>query len=68
MKPDAYVHESEIPEIKILKKLRHPNIIGLKEVIDDKNEGVIYIVLEYMDYDLAGLAKGEPISAPVIKV
>ncbi|ORY48931.1 Pkinase-domain-containing protein [Rhizoclosmatium globosum] len=35
-------------EIAILKKIRHPNIVGFREVIDDPDAEKIYIVLEYM--------------------
>lgn len=59
-----------IREIKILKKLHHENVIKLKEIvtsqgseIDDqrkpdgnKYNGSIYMVFEYMDHDLTGLA------------
>ncbi|KMT08218.1 hypothetical protein BVRB_6g142360 [Beta vulgaris subsp. vulgaris] len=49
-------------EIEILSKLHHENIIKLKEVLaspaDDNDEkGGIYMVLEYMDHDLTGLAR-----------
>ncbi|PSS26579.1 Cyclin-dependent kinase [Actinidia chinensis var. chinensis] len=58
-----------IREIKILKKLDHENIIKLKEIVtsqgpevdeqgkpDSKYNGNIYMVFEYMDHDLTGLA------------
>ncbi len=35
-------------EIAILKKCRHPNIVLLKEVIDDPRSDKIYLVLEYL--------------------
>ncbi|KAJ3078380.1 hypothetical protein HDU99_000613, partial [Rhizoclosmatium hyalinum] len=35
-------------EIAILKKIRHPNIVGFREVIDDPDAEKVYIVLEYM--------------------
>ncbi|CDY14526.1 hypothetical protein HID58_054865 [Brassica napus] len=71
-----------IREIKILKKLHHRNVINLKEVVysscpdkddqrDDNNKykGEIYMVFEYMDHDLAGLAyrPGTRFTAPQIK-
>lgn len=37
-------------EIAILKKVRHPNIVGLLEVIDDPEWKKIYMVLEYVEY------------------
>jgi serine/threonine protein kinase len=48
-------------EIKILKKLRHKNVVDLKEIVTSataegtQGEGSIYMVFEYMDHDLAGL-------------
>jgi cyclin-dependent kinase 12/13 len=57
-----------IREIKILKKLHHENVIKLKEIVtspgrDDqanpdgnKYKGSIYMVFDYMDHDLTGLA------------
>ncbi|CAM8916663.1 unnamed protein product [Rhodiola kirilowii] len=60
-----------IREIKILKKLHHENVINLKEIVtspgperddqgrpdsNNKYKGGIYMVFEYMDHDLTGLA------------
>ncbi|KAJ2701253.1 hypothetical protein H4218_001546 [Coemansia sp. IMI 209128] len=36
-------------EIAILKKCRHPNVVRLREVIDDAHARRIYLVIEYMD-------------------
>lgn len=35
-------------EIAILKKIRHPNVVGLFEVIDDPDQNKIYMVLEFV--------------------
>ncbi|KAJ3366888.1 hypothetical protein GGF31_007961 [Allomyces arbusculus] len=35
-------------EIAIMKKLRHPNVVQLYEVIDDPSSDKVYIVLEYL--------------------
>jgi cyclin-dependent kinase 12/13 len=64
-----------IREIKILKKLRHRNIIDLKEIVTSKasaangHKGSIYLVFEYMDHDLTGLAErpGMKFTLPQIK-
>lgn len=48
-------------EIKILKVLKHDNIINLKEIVTsvpsehNKGKGSIFMVFEFMDHDLAGL-------------
>ncbi len=36
-------------EIAILKKCQHPNVVKLKEVIDDPKSRKIYLALEYME-------------------
>ncbi|KAL5556319.1 hypothetical protein UlMin_038555 [Ulmus minor] len=72
-----------IREIKILKKLNHENIIKLKEIVtsaanekDEQNDqygnkfkGGVYMVFEYMDHDLTGLADrpGLRFTVPQIK-
>ncbi|KAK4792085.1 hypothetical protein SAY86_022520 [Trapa natans] len=72
-----------IREIKILKRLNHENVIKLKEVVTspepekdeqgrpegNKYKGGIYMVFEYMDHDLTGLADrpGMRFSIPQIK-
>ena len=35
-------------EIDIMKKLHHPNIIHLHEVIDDQYEPNMYIIMQYL--------------------
>uniref|UniRef100_A0A5S6QQ43 Cyclin-dependent kinase 12 n=1 Tax=Trichuris muris TaxID=70415 RepID=A0A5S6QQ43_TRIMR len=50
-------------EIRILRKLNHPNIVQLKDIATNQHEptgfmkekGVFYLVFEYMDHDLMGL-------------
>ncbi|XP_016288209.2 cyclin-dependent kinase 12-like [Monodelphis domestica] len=52
-----------IREIKILRQLNHQNVIHMREIVTDKQDaqdfkkdkGAIYLVLEYMDYDLKRL-------------
>lgn len=48
-------------EIKILKELRHVNIIELQTIIcrDDNKEVGTYLVFEYMNHDLLGLLDNE---------
>ena len=58
-----------IREIKILKSLNHKNVIDMREIVTSKNKSSIYMVFEYMDHDLTGLAErpGMKFSIPQIK-
>ncbi|KAI8078703.1 kinase-like domain-containing protein [Halteromyces radiatus] len=64
-----------IREIKILKQLRHKNIVPLTDIAVDrgdaarKERGSIYMVFPYMDHDLAGLLDNPAVrlSTPQIK-
>ncbi|KAG5383160.1 hypothetical protein IGI04_034630, partial [Brassica rapa subsp. trilocularis] len=49
-------------EIIILRRLNHPNVMQLEGIIISKASGSMYLVFEYMDHDLTGLA-----STPGIK-
>ncbi|KAI8921070.1 kinase-like domain-containing protein [Powellomyces hirtus] len=40
--------EKIMREIAILKKCKHPHVVGLREVIDDPASEKIYLVLEYL--------------------
>ncbi|XP_050364012.1 serine/threonine-protein kinase MHK [Argentina anserina] len=44
-----------LQEIKVLRKLNHPNIIKLKEVIRENNE--VFLIFEYMNYNLYEIMK-----------
>ncbi|KAL4584711.1 hypothetical protein LXL04_009319 [Taraxacum kok-saghyz] len=43
-------------EIIILKKLNHPNIIKLEGLVTSRMSCSLYLVFEYMEHDLSGLA------------
>lgn len=44
-----------VREIKILRRLDHPNIIKLEGVVTSRMSCSLYLVFEYMEHDLAGL-------------
>jgi cyclin-dependent kinase 12/13 len=56
-----------IREVKILKALKHENIVQLKEIVTSKDQGDIpknvFMVFEYLEYDLTGI-----IETPEIKI
>jgi len=60
-----------IREIKILKALRHPNIVQLRDVVSSHlpgREGDVFLAFEYCDHDLTGLLESKVhLSDAVIK-
>jgi protein kinase len=57
MKKKYYSWEEcvNLREVQTLRKLNHPNIIKLKEVIRENNE--LFFVFEYMDANLYQIMK-----------
>lgn len=49
-------------EILILRRLDHPNIIKLEGLVTSRMSCSLYLVFEYMEHDLAGLA-----ATPLVK-
>ncbi|KAH9322264.1 hypothetical protein KI387_016903, partial [Taxus chinensis] len=49
-------------EIQVLRRLDHPNVVKLEGLVTSRMSCSLYLVFEYMDHDLAGLA-----SCPGIK-
>ena len=47
---DDGVPSTAIREISLLKNLKHPNVVELKEVIFDKEQ--LHLVFEYLEFDL----------------
>lgn len=43
-------------EIIILRRLDHPNVIKLEGLVTSRMSCSLYLVFEYMEHDLAGLA------------
>ncbi|KAK9054603.1 hypothetical protein SSX86_025682 [Deinandra increscens subsp. villosa] len=56
-------------EILILKKLNHPNVIKLEGLVTSRMSSSLYLVFEYMEHDLSGLAaiQGVKFTEPQIK-
>lgn len=40
-------------EIRLLQRLNHPNILNIHDIVSEKD--CVYMVFEYMEYDLTGL-------------
>lgn len=59
---------SSLREINILSSFSHPSIVNVKEVVMDDGDGV-FMVMEYMEYDLKGLMEKmrEPFSISEVK-
>jgi serine/threonine protein kinase len=49
-KEDDGVPSTAIREISLLKNLKHPNVVELKEVLFSQEQ--LYLVFEYLEYDL----------------
>ncbi|GMJ11696.1 hypothetical protein like AT1G71530 [Hibiscus trionum] len=56
-------------EIIILRKLDHPNVMKLEGIVASRTSRSLYLVFEYMEHDLAGLAAtpGMSFTEPQIK-
>lgn len=64
---DEGVPSTAIREISLVKDCQHPNIVKLKDIVH--NEQKLYLIFEYLDYDLKKYveATGGPLSPPVVK-
>ncbi|KAE9599874.1 hypothetical protein Lal_00046171 [Lupinus albus] len=56
-------------EILVLRRLDHPNVIKLEGLITSQTSRSLYLIFEYMEHDLTGLASGPGIkfSEPQVK-
>lgn len=65
---DEGIPSTAIREISILKQMRHPNIVTLKDLIHGDKK--LYLVFEFMDYDLKKFLdkNGAPLSSQLVKV
>lgn len=48
---------TSLREINILFSSHHPSIIDLKEVVEGSSSDYVFLVLEYMDYDLGAVMR-----------
>ncbi|KAK7302305.1 hypothetical protein RJT34_13191 [Clitoria ternatea] len=46
-------------EILVLRKLDHPNVVKLEGLVTSRMSCSLYLVFEYIEHDLAGLAAGQ---------
>ncbi|KYR00282.1 putative protein serine/threonine kinase [Tieghemostelium lacteum] len=51
---------TSLREITLLKEMKHPNIVQLKEVVVGSSINSIYLVFEYLEHDLASLIDSLP--------
>lgn len=60
---------TSLREINILQRIRHPNIIQLKEVVVGVSYTDIYMVMEFMEHDVHKLmaSKQDPFSQSEVK-
>lgn len=49
-------------EILVLRRLDHPNVIKLEGLITSQTSRSLYLVFEYMEHDLTGLASSPSIN------
>ncbi|CAK9013951.1 unnamed protein product [Durusdinium trenchii] len=56
-------------EIRLLKRLRHPNIVELQEVACGRQPGSVFLVFEYCEHDVGALLDlmERPFSQPEVK-
>ncbi|GLT83835.1 hypothetical protein SLE2022_021040 [Rubroshorea leprosula] len=56
-------------EILVLRRLDHPNVVKLEGLVTSRMSSSLYLIFEYMEHDLAGLAacQGIKISEPQVK-
>ena len=65
-KEDDGVPSTAIREISLLKNLKHPNVVELKEVLFSQDK--LYLVFEYLEYDLKKYMKKKGTALPTAQV
>ena len=59
---DAIVRKTILREVKMLRSLKHPNIVSLREAF--RRKGKLYLVFEYMEKNLLELLEASPQGIP----
>ena len=60
---DEGIPSTAIREISILKQLKHPNIVELKDLIHGEKK--LYLIFEYLDHDLKKFLDLNPSPLPI---
>lgn len=55
---DEVVHKTTLREVKILRMLKQPNIVSLKEAF--RRKGKLYLVFEYVEKNLLEVLEEKP--------
>jgi cyclin-dependent kinase-like len=55
---DEVVKKTTMREVKVLKMLRHPNVVELKEAF--RKKGIVYLVFEYVQNNLLEVLERSP--------
>ncbi len=65
---DEGIPSTTLREISVLRQLKHPNIVGLQDVV--QADGRLYLVFEFVDHDLKKYfdATEGPLPQPLIQV
>jgi serine/threonine protein kinase len=51
---------TSVREIKLLRALRHPNVVDLQEVVVGRKPSNVFLLFEYCEHDLSGLLRRMP--------
>jgi cyclin-dependent kinase-like len=60
---DEVVRKTIVREVKVLRMLKHENVVQLKEAF--RRQGKLYLVFEYVDRNLLEVLEEKPNGIPV---